>query len=93
MPNERRWAIENTEIFLRDLMDPKKTPRVPSAVRKEAYRCLKHYPSEYHMGEAAIQAPGIWGEQKEERKDGQWNAGPVDSTPYEHNRGRGTNHD
>ena len=93
MPNERRWAIENTRIFLRDLMDPKKTPRVPSAVRKEAYRCLKHYPGEYHMGEAAIQAPGIWGEQKEERKDGQWNAGPVDSTPYEHNRGRGTNHD
>ena len=72
MPNERRWAIENTEIFLRDLMDPKKTPRVPSAVRKEAYRCLKHYPGEYHMGEAAIQAPGIWGEQKEERNNGKW---------------------
>ena len=80
MPNERRWAIKNTEIFLRDLMDPKKTPRVPSAVRKEAYRCLKHYPSEYHMGEAAIQAPGIWGEQKEERNDGKWAAGPVDAT-------------
>ena len=90
MPNERRWAIENTEIFLRDLMDPKKTPRVPSAIRKEAYRCLKHYPGEYHMGEAAIQAPGIWGEQKEERNDGKWAAGPVDSTPYEHNRGRGS---
>jgi hypothetical protein len=72
MPNERRWAIENTRIFLSDLMDPKKTPRVPSAIRKEAYRCLKHYPGEYHMGEAAIQAPGIWGEQKEERKDGEW---------------------
>ena len=53
-------------------MDPKKTPRIPSAVRKEAYRCLKHYPGEYHMGEAAIQAPGIWGEQKEERNDGEW---------------------
>ena len=42
------------------------------------------------MGEAAIQAPGIWGEQKEERNDGKWAAGPVDSTPYEHNRGRGS---
>ena len=70
MPNERRWAIENTRIFLSDLMDPKKTPRVPSAVRKEAYRCLKHYPGEYHMGEAAIQAPEIWGEQKEADLDG-----------------------
>ena len=49
MPNERRWAIINTEKFLRDLMDPKKTPRVPSAIRKEAYRCLRHYPGEYHM--------------------------------------------
>ena len=72
MPNERRWAIENTRIFLSDLMDPKKTPRIPSAIRKEAYRCLKHYPGKYHMGEAAIQAPGIWGEQKEECNDGEW---------------------
>jgi hypothetical protein len=24
------------------------------------------------MGEAAIQAPGIWGEQKEERNNGKW---------------------
>ena len=62
MPNERRWAIENTRIFLSDLMDPKKTPRVPSAVRKEAYRCLKHYPGEYYMEEAQKMAPAIFGE-------------------------------
>jgi len=65
MPIERRWAVNNTRQFLVDLMDPKKTPRVPSAVRKEAYRCLKHYPSEYHMDEAVIRAPAIWGEQIE----------------------------
>ena len=62
MPNERRWAIKNTEIFLRDLMDPKKTPRVPKSIRKEAYRCLKHYPGEYYMDKAAIEAPKIFGE-------------------------------
>jgi hypothetical protein len=47
-------------------MDPKKTPRVPSAIRKEAYRCLKHYPGEYHMEEARKLAPEIFGD---------WNAG------------------
>jgi hypothetical protein len=45
-----------------DLMDPKKTPRVPSAVRKEAYRCIKHYPGEYYMLKASEQAPEIFGE-------------------------------
>jgi hypothetical protein len=50
-------------------MDPKKTPRVPKEIRMKAYYCLKHYPGEYHMGEAAIQAPEIWGEQKREYDD------------------------
>ena len=62
MPNERRWAIKNTEIFLRDLMDPKKTPRVPKSIRKEAYRCLRHYPGDYYMDEAAKEAPKVFGD-------------------------------
>ena len=62
MPNERRNAVNYTRQFLVDLMDPKKTPRVPSAVRKEAYRCLKHYPDEYYMELAAEQSPNIFGE-------------------------------
>jgi hypothetical protein len=53
MPNERQLAIKNTRIFLLGLMDPKKTPRVPQAIRKEAYHCLKHYPSEYDMLEVS----------------------------------------
>ena len=39
MPNERRWAVNTTRQFLLDLLNPKKTPRVPSAIRKEASRC------------------------------------------------------
>lgn len=62
MPNERKWAIDNTRLFLVDLMDPKKTPRVPSAIRKEAYRCLKHYPGEYCMEEAQRLAPSVFGQ-------------------------------
>ena len=62
MPNERRWAINNTRQFLVDLIDPKKTPRVPKETRKEASRCLKHYPGDYYIEEAAKQAPKIFGE-------------------------------
>lgn len=62
MPNERRWAITNARQFLVNLMDPKKTPRVPKEIRKEAYRCLRHYPSDYYMEEAAKQAPKIFGD-------------------------------
>lgn len=61
MPNERRWAVNNTRQFLLDLLDPKKTPRVPSAVRKEAGRCLRHYPGEYHMERSKELAPEFWG--------------------------------
>ena len=49
-------------------MDPKKTPRVPSAVRKEAYRCLKHYPGDYYMDEAAKEAPKVFGDWDSEFK-------------------------
>ena len=72
MPHERRSAVDRTRDFLSDLLDPKKTPRVPKQIREQAYRCLKHYPEEYWMGEAAIAAPGIWGEQVEERDNRQW---------------------
>ena len=62
MPNERRWAVNTTRQFLLDLLNPKKTPRVPSAIRKEASRCLRHYPGQYYMEQAAEQAPNIFGE-------------------------------
>ena len=62
MPIERTWAINNTKQFLVDLMDPKKTPRVPKAIRTEAYRCLRHYPGQYHMEQAQQLAPQVFGE-------------------------------
>jgi hypothetical protein len=49
LPDERYRAVLNTEKFLKDLLDPKKTPRVPKDIRKQAYWCLRHYPSKYHM--------------------------------------------
>jgi len=49
MPYERKNSVIRTEQFLISLCDPKQTPRVPSAVRQEARRLLKHYPTEYHI--------------------------------------------
>ena len=49
LPTERTNAVLRTERFLIDLLDPKKTPRVPKAVRQEAGRLLKHYPTQYDM--------------------------------------------
>lgn len=49
VPVERTNAVIHTEKFLYDLLDPKKTPRVPKDVRAQARRLLRHYPSGYHM--------------------------------------------
>lgn len=49
LPSERTNAVLRAERFLIDLRDPKKYPRVPKAVREEAHRLLRHYPSQYHM--------------------------------------------
>lgn len=37
-------ALLAAEQFLVDLQDPKKTPRVPAAVRVQAGHILRHYP-------------------------------------------------
>jgi hypothetical protein len=49
LPYERTRAVVNTHDFLLELLDPKKTPRVPKAVRDQARHLLRHYPSEYEM--------------------------------------------
>ena len=61
-PNERCSAIERTEKFLIDLLNPTVTPRVPKEIRDRAYTCLKHYPREYDMELAREDSPRIFGE-------------------------------
>jgi hypothetical protein len=62
MPNERREAVERTQKFLIDLLNPTVTPRVPREIRDRAYTCLKHYPREYDMELAREDSPRIFGE-------------------------------
>ena len=64
LPDERYRAIKYTRDFLYDLIDPKKTPKVPKAIRKRAAACLRHYPYEYVMDEVAKKNPEIF-EKKE----------------------------
>jgi hypothetical protein len=47
-----------TANFLQDLCDPKKTPRVPKAIRGRAYSLLRHYPSLFDMEVIASREDG-----------------------------------
>lgn len=62
LPFERKRAVINTGQFLKDLLDPQKTPRVPANIRHQAGSLLKHYPLQYEMETAGKQAPNIFGD-------------------------------
>jgi hypothetical protein len=68
LPNERRMAVLRTENFLKDLLDPVITPRVPKEIRERASACLRHFPSEYHMDKVKELAPTVFGEWDSEYK-------------------------
>lgn len=59
LPDERYRAIRQTENFLKDLLDSKKTPRVPRVIRQRAHGLLRHYPSEYHLHRLAEKSPDV----------------------------------
>jgi hypothetical protein len=59
MPDERLRALKYARQFLLDLLDPKKTPKVPKAVRQEAGSRLRHYPGDYYLDELAEKSPEI----------------------------------
>ena len=59
MPDERRHAVNITREFLVELLSDESTPK---KVRKEASRCLRHYPGQYHMDLAKEQAPDLFGD-------------------------------
>lgn len=52
LPRERFRAIAKTRIFLAALRDPKRVPNIPSEIRHEAGRLLKHYPTDFDLQEA-----------------------------------------
>lgn len=61
IPVERTRAVLCTKDFLFALLNPKATPRVPREVRRQASRCLRHYPGRYEIADLARTSPNFWG--------------------------------
>ena len=58
LPDERYRSVKQTEEFLRELCYS--TPRIPKAVREEARRLLRHYPTTYDLDRAAARSPDVF---------------------------------
>lgn len=61
IPVERTRAVMNAGRFLLSLLDPKKTPKVPRAIRHEAGAVLRHYPASFEMRRTHNRFPDLWG--------------------------------
>ena len=61
MPDERTRAVEQVKEFLYDLINSRKTKRVPSEIRQRASDLLKHYPGQFDLLIAYQQAANVWG--------------------------------
>ncbi len=64
IPIERALSTINTKNFLYELLDPKKTPRVPEEIRQRARGLLEHFPGDYYLETAAEKCPNIFGKIK-----------------------------
>ena len=59
LPDERYRALKWAEQLLQDLLDPRKTPRVPKSIRAQARAVLRHYPGSYYIDQLARRSPEI----------------------------------
>ncbi len=66
LPDERYRSVLMAQQLLRDLLDPKTTPRIPREIRDRARHCLRHYPGSWDMHRAAEGAPEVFQEQMED---------------------------
>lgn len=61
IPFERTRALIQTKEFLQALLDPTETPRVPKALRDQAKRLLRHYPTYFDLEKAHRALPELYG--------------------------------
>ena len=57
LPDERYRAVVQTEKFLKEILS---TPRIPKHIKDGARACLRHYPNEWEMQNAAESAPMVF---------------------------------
>ncbi len=60
LPDERYRAVIAAKNFLQDLLDAKKTPRVPRDIRRQAYSILRHYPSNWDLDRVSERSPEVF---------------------------------
>jgi hypothetical protein len=60
LPDERYTAVLAAERFMKDLLDPKLTPRIPKELRLRARAVLRHYPQQYYLDLCAEQLPQVF---------------------------------
>lgn len=65
LPDERYRAVVQTKRFLLDLTNPQHTPRVSKLIRQTARAMLRHYPTDWDMQRASLQAPDVFQERME----------------------------
>ncbi len=65
LPDERYRAVRSTAEFLQRLAGGG-YPRVPRAVRAEAYALLRHYPGTWDLARAAAACPEVFQERMED---------------------------
>jgi len=51
LPIEEANSLIYARLFLRSMLDPKMTPKIPKKVRQEAAARLRHFPSSYIIRE------------------------------------------
>ena len=66
LPDERYRAVQQAERLLRELCDPKMTPRIPAGIRDRARGALRHYPSQWDMQRVAAASPEVCQERMED---------------------------
>ncbi len=66
LPDERYRAVMHTRIFLHELCNSQKTPKVPKHIRETASWLLRHYPSKFDMDTVSNAAPDVFAERMED---------------------------
>jgi hypothetical protein len=63
LPDERYRAVIQTQKFLLEILS---TPRIPKVIKDQARSCLRHYPTDWDMQRAALQASDVFQERMED---------------------------
>jgi hypothetical protein len=63
LPDERYRSVLQTQRFLSELLH---TPRIPKAIKDSARACLRHFPNEWDMDQAAEGSPHVFAKRMED---------------------------